>query len=77
MTPLERYKKDLERDDFSYDPAQEMAVKHLQRLFDDLVAVPVEPKRGLVQRLAGGWKKQPKQPLMGLYFWGGVGRGKT
>jgi len=77
MTPLERYKKDLERDDFSYDPAQEMAVKHLQRLFDDLTAMPAEPKRGLMQRLASGWKKQPKEPLQGLYFWGGVGRGKT
>jgi len=38
MTPLELYRKDLERDDFSYDAAQEMAVTHLQRLYDDLVA---------------------------------------
>jgi cell division protein ZapE len=76
MTPLGRYKQDLERDDFSYDPAQEMAVKHLQRLFDDLIAAP-PPKPGLMRRLAGGWKKEPKEPLRGLYFWGGVGRGKT
>ncbi len=76
MTPLGRYKQDLERDDFSYDPAQEMAVKHLQRLFDELVAAPT-PKPGLMQRLASGWKKAPKEPLRGLYFWGGVGRGKT
>jgi cell division protein ZapE len=76
MTPLGRYKQDLERDDFSYDPAQEMAVKHLQRLFDELVAKPA-PRPGLMQRLAGGWKKAPREPLRGLYFWGGVGRGKT
>jgi len=77
MTPLQRYQKDLERDDFSYDPAQEMAVKHLQRLYDDLLAEPAEPKQGLMQRLTKSWKKQPKEPLRGLYFWGGVGRGKT
>ncbi|NVK43315.1 MAG: AFG1 family ATPase [Oceanospirillaceae bacterium] len=77
MTPLERYKKDLERDDFSYDPAQEMAVKHLQRLFDDLIAAPAESKQGFMQRLTRGWKQPPKEPLRGLYFWGGVGRGKT
>lgn len=80
MTPLERYKKDLERDDFSYDPAQEMAVKHLQRLYDELVAwQPPEKEAGFAGKLKGlfGKKKEEVQPLMGLYFWGGVGRGKT
>lgn len=74
MTPLERYKKDLERDDFSYDPSQEMAVKHLQRLYDDLVAYQ-PPKKSFLQSLLG--KPVVKEPAKGLYFWGGVGRGKT
>ncbi len=77
MTPLERYKKDLERDDFTYDPAQEMAVKHLQRLYDDLTAQPVRPKQGLMQRLNSRFKNEKPEPPKGLYFWGGVGRGKT
>ncbi|WP_019621896.1 cell division protein ZapE [Amphritea japonica] len=79
MTPIERYKKDLERDDFSYDAAQEVAVKHLQRLFDDLVALQsAAPKpKGLVGRLSSRFKKQEVEPVRGLYFWGGVGRGKT
>jgi cell division protein ZapE len=78
MTPIERYKKDLERDDFSYDAAQEVAVKHLQRLFDDLVAQQRAPKPvGLVGRLSGRFKKQQVEPVKGIYFWGGVGRGKT
>ncbi|MBE9396546.1 AFG1 family ATPase [Pontibacterium sp. N1Y112] len=77
MTPLERYKKDLERDDFSYDPAQEMAVKNLQRLYDDLTAVKPQPKQGLMKRLSGKFKKETVEPIKGLYFWGGVGRGKT
>lgn len=79
-TPLERYKLDLEREDFTYDPSQEMAVKHLQRLYDDLVAAeqaaPAK-KPSFLGRLTGRGKKEPVEPEIGLYFWGGVGRGKT
>ncbi len=46
MTPLERYKQDLQREDFSYDAAQEMAVKQLQRLYNDLVAQKEVSKPG-------------------------------
>ena len=77
MTPLERYRKDLEREDFSYDPTQEMAVGHLQRLYDELVAAERAPKPGLMQRLGGKIKRTRQEPVKGLYFWGGVGRGKT
>ncbi|MBP0645239.1 cell division protein ZapE, partial [Mycobacterium tuberculosis] len=37
MTPLERYQADLKRPDLFHDAAQETAVRHLQRLYDDLV----------------------------------------
>lgn len=77
MTPLERYQQDLKRDDFSYDPTQEMAVGHLQRLYDDLVATERAPKPSFMQRLGGRLKRQKQEPIKGLYFWGGVGRGKT
>lgn len=77
MTPLERYKQDLQREDFAYDPTQEMAVGHLQRLYDDLVAAENAPQPGLMQRLAGKWRRESPEPVKGLYFWGGVGRGKT
>ncbi|WP_207062667.1 cell division protein ZapE [Motiliproteus sp. SC1-56] len=77
MTPLERYHQDLTRDDFAADPAQEMAVRHLQRLYDDLLARRSRPKPRLIQRLGRRLKKQPVEPVKGLYFWGGVGRGKT
>src|SRR5690554_4562776 len=72
MTPLERYQNDLQRADFFRDAAQENAVRHLQRLYDDLVADA--PSSGLFGRLLG---KKSTQPIKGLYFWGGVGRGKT
>lgn len=74
MTPMERYQQDLQREDFKSDPAQKMAVEHLQRLHDELVAN--KPARsGLLSRLTGRGKKA--EPIKGLYFWGGVGRGKT
>src|SRR5690554_1286033 len=76
MTPLERYQQDLQRPDFFRDAAQENAVRHLQRLYDDLTReAPSQNSNGLLGRLLG--KKTPQQPAKGLYFWGGVGRGKT
>jgi cell division protein ZapE len=78
MTPLEHYQLDLKSAGFSYDPSQEMAVKHLQRLYDDLIAAP-PLKGGLLagirQRI--GMAPMNVVPVKGLYFWGGVGRGKT
>ena len=77
-TPWELYQADLQRDDFSYDAAQEMAVKHLQRLFDDLVAAENRrTQQGLFGKLAGKLSKKKPEPEKGIYFWGGVGRGKT
>lgn len=73
MTPLERYQADLKRPDFFHDAAQENAVRHLQRLYDDLIARG-QGKTGLMGKLFG---KKPQGPVKGLYFWGGVGRGKT
>lgn len=71
MTPLERYQNDLKRPDFFHDAAQENAVRHLQRLYDDLVAADKHGK-SLFGRLL-----KSKKPVKGIYFWGGVGRGKT
>ena len=74
-TPLELYQKDLQRDDFFFDSDQEKAVKHLQRLFDDLVAdYERSQKKGALRKI---FAKKQKEPIKGLYFWGGVGRGKT
>src|SRR3990167_10925100 len=73
MTPLERYQADLKRPEFFHDAAQETAVRHLQRLYDDLVAAS-NTKPGLLGKLFG---KKDHTPVKGLYFWGGVGRGKT
>jgi len=73
-TPAQKYQQDLTRDDFHFDAAQQNAVSQLQRLYDDFMNQKVV-KPSLWQRLSG--KTQQTQPLKGLYFWGGVGRGKT
>lgn len=76
LTPLQKYQHDLESPDFKYDAAQENAVKELQRLFDELT----HPRKKVTWRvkLASKFGKGMSKPsIQGLYFWGGVGRGKT
>ncbi|WP_252176298.1 cell division protein ZapE [Endozoicomonas sp. 4G] len=74
MTPKSRYQQDLNKDHFSYDPHQEAAVQHLQRLFDLLIAEA--PRPSLLKRINPFTRKETSS-IRGLYFWGGVGRGKT
>lgn len=78
-SPLARYQRDLQRPDFRYDPAQEIAVKHLQHLYEELIAAwKAEQQQSLfgsfLRRFTGD---SSRELVRGLYFWGGVGRGKT
>lgn len=77
LTPLQKYQQDLTREDFSYDQAQENAVKNLQRLYDELIVPQVDTQSfgTKLRSLLGG--KPKVTAIQGLYFWGGVGRGKT
>ena len=61
----------LERRNIALDGAQEAALARLQRLHDELIAF----KRAR-QSLVGRWFARPEPPR-GVYFWGGVGRGKS
>ncbi len=78
-SPQQRYQRDLARPDFRHDPAQAVAVNHLQYLYEQLVAAwQAEQEQsglgGFFKRLTG---VKPRKLVRGLYFWGGVGRGKT
>ncbi|MFZ5653442.1 MAG: cell division protein ZapE [Pseudomonadota bacterium] len=73
MTPLQRYRQDLQRPDFAADAAQEAAVARLQAVYDRLLAAGAE-RPNLFARLL---RNRRAAPVPGLYFWGGVGRGKT
>jgi len=72
LSPLARYKIDIEQNNFSADPAQLNAIEQLDILFHQLIK---EEKQhdSFLGRLFNGQHK----PLKGLYMWGGVGRGKT
>jgi len=74
LSPRDHYRQDLSRPGFQPDAAQAHAVERLQALHEQLVERWRED-RGLVgrmQRSFGG-----RESVRGLYFWGGVGRGKT
>lgn len=74
-SPWTRYQSDLEREDFSHDASQEAAVKSLQRVFEQLIERAADEK-GWKRKMLSKVGAKPKK-VKGLYFWGGVGRGKT
>jgi cell division protein ZapE len=54
------------------------AVEHLQALYEALVAAEsAQQAPGILARLTSRWRSKTVEPVRGLYFWGGVGRGKT
>jgi cell division protein ZapE len=78
LSPQARYQRDLERDDFRRDASQAQAVRHLQTLYDALVAdSQAQQSSGIVGIFKKLFGESNKPIIKGLYFWGGVGRGKT
>lgn len=75
MGPLESYESAVASGEIQRDDAQLVAIHHLQTLYENLN----QPERStgfmssLLKRVMGD---QPSS-IRGLYFWGGVGRGKT
>ena len=76
LSPLQRYLRDLEKEGFIADPAQRMAVDKLQTLYEALVEDEARRAKQ-ASSFFGKFKKKNLAPVKGLYFWGGVGRGKT
>jgi cell division protein ZapE len=76
MTPWQQYQADLQLKGFSHDASQEQAVLLLQDLYERLVASANVKHYGV-----SAWLRKLRgveiEPQVGLYFWGGVGRGKT
>jgi len=75
VTPLARYRRELERPGFQHDPEQTRVMERLQALHDELVTAGGVARGGLLSRLGFGGERSA--PVTGLYIWGGVGRGKT
>jgi cell division protein ZapE len=68
---MEAYEAELKARGFEADPAQRAAAARLQRLYGELLAFK-EARSGTLRRLF----KRPQMPRS-VYFWGGVGRGKS
>lgn len=76
LGPLQRFQADLKKDDFVYDRAQEKAATQLQDLYDQLVSIAPQ-NSGFLNKLLNRSRATNELGVKGLYFWGGVGRGKT
>ncbi|WP_308446436.1 cell division protein ZapE [Chitinimonas sp. BJYL2] len=72
IPPRQWYEAAARHEGFQRDPAQEQAIAHLQRLYDELL----EFKRKRDRLFGRSLLPSPDVPK-GLYFWGGVGRGKS
>ena len=48
LTPKLRYQKDLSREGFVADPAQQQAVEHLEDLYQRLCALHCRPAAGIL-----------------------------
>ncbi len=75
LSPKERYEYDLKQSGFIVDTTQRQAICQLEYLYKQLIERQVK-KKSLFYKLFDLFSSA-KQPLKGLYFWGGVGRGKT
>lgn len=75
QTPLERYQSDLAAGILLPDESQANAIKHVQRLYDELMQPAPGQFTRLLRRFAS--KRDRGDAIKGIYFYGGVGRGKT
>ena len=67
QSPKESYQKRLDSGELYADPVQEKAVQELERLYQELLTY--KPKRN--------WFSRRAEAPPGIYFYGGVGRGKS
>ena len=75
LTPLLRYEQDVNRG-YAADATQQQAVALTQSLYEALLSEHAR-RNGLLGRLRRKLLGKKATPCRGLYFWGGVGRGKT
>lgn len=77
LSPLQRYQQDLSLRHFTEDKAQLVAIHKLDGLYQRLLEARSPDLPKIAGRLWRKFRQLPEVPEKGLYFWGGVGRGKT
>ena len=70
--PVTTYRATLDSGDFQYDESQNRMMRHLQRVYEDLITN--SEQGNFFSRM---FIRTQHSPVKGLYLWGGVGRGKT
>ncbi|MCR4377752.1 MAG: cell division protein ZapE [Rhodospirillales bacterium] len=74
--PLVEYRRRIASGELRHDPAQALAVEKLQSLHKALISY--EAQRGMVSwKERFGLERRRDDPPQGIYFYGGVGRGKS
>lgn len=72
MEPIQRYQEDLASGSFRHDIQQQYAIEKLQLVYHQLLRESEKPTGGLKKIF-----RFKTKPVMGVYLWGGTGRGKT
>ncbi|MEM7293177.1 MAG: cell division protein ZapE, partial [Pseudomonadota bacterium] len=77
LTPSAQYQQLVDSGEFEFDPAQAQVVQHFDRLYQTMLdSEATAPSLGSRLLSVFGRVESPAAPV-GLYVWGGVGRGKT
>ena len=82
LSPTSRYLTALKEGSHQPDDVQKEAVTRLDTIYQQLIAEqePTQQSGGLMakfSKLLGKRDTASREPVRGLYMWGGVGRGKT
>ncbi len=79
MTPLQHYHHDLAAGLLLPDPAQAHAINCVQALYADLIGARAESGNSRILQVLRMFRHEDKKTasIRGIYFYGGVGRGKT
>ncbi|WKW42828.1 cell division protein ZapE [Kosakonia cowanii] len=82
LSPTSRYLTALKEGSHQPDDVQKEAVTRLDTIYQQLIAEqePTQQSGGLMakfSKLLGKRDSASREPVRGLYMWGGVGRGKT
>ncbi|MBN4053468.1 AFG1 family ATPase [Haliea sp. AH-315-K21] len=75
---MQRYQQDISEGSLVSDASQLMAVKELQIVFEALLLRRKQSEKAtFFEKISPRLFATKASPIKGLYFWGGVGRGKT
>ncbi len=77
ISPKAQYRLHLQKENFVADEAQEKAIEELELLYERLLERWDSSSNNALSKWLSSVTQKKATPIIGLYFWGGVGRGKT